>query len=236
LRSGRFIWIILAVMGAGLAFLIFNDTSDSASGLSSDTIGRVFYLGVLGAVIGAGILASRHRFGDMARNLALWALIVLILVAAYQYRYELQDVANRVTVGLVPGSPLSVTDSTGQSTVTLEKLPNGHFGARLSIDGKEVRALVDTGATSTVLTARDAERAGFDVANLAYTIPISTANGTATAARVVAAEIKLGAITRRNMPLLVAAPGMLEQSLLGMNFIGTLAGFDVRGDRMILID
>jgi aspartyl protease family protein len=29
---------------------------------------------------------------------------------------------------------------------------------------------------------------------------------------------------------------MLEQSLLGMNFIGTLAGFDVRGDRMILID
>lgn len=223
-------------MGAGLAFIMFNDASGDASGMSSDTIGRVFYLGVLGAVIGAGILASRHRFGDMARNLALWALIALALVAAYQYRYELQDVANRVTVGLVPGSPLSVTDSSGQSTVTLEKLPNGHFGARLSVDGKEVRALVDTGATSTVLTARDAERAGFDPTKLSYTIPISTANGTTTAARVVASEIRLGSITRRNMPLLVAAPGMLDQSLLGMNFIGTLSGFDVRGDRMILRD
>lgn len=236
MRSGRFIWVILAVMGVGLALLIFNDASGDASGISSDTLGRVFYLGVLGAVIGAGILASRHRVGDMARNLALWLLVVLLLVAGYQYRYELQDVANRVTVGLVPGSPLSVTDSEGQNTVTLEKLPNGHFEARLSIDGKPVRVLVDTGATSTVLTTRDAERVGFDAAKLAYTIPISTANGNATAARVIAGEIRLGAITRHNMPLLVAAPGMLEQSLLGMNFIGTLSGFDVRGDRMILRD
>jgi aspartyl protease family protein len=236
LRTGRFIWIILAVMGLGLVLLMLNDASGDASGISSDTIGSVLYLGILGAVIGAGILASRRHFGDMARNLALWLLVVLLLVAGYQYRYELQDVANRVTVGLVPGSPLSVTDSAGQSTVTLEKLPNGHFETRLSIDGKAVRMLVDTGATSTVLTASDAERVGFDAAKLSYTIPISTANGTATAARVIAGEIRLGAITRRNVPLLVAAPGMLEQSLLGMNFIGSLSGFDMRGDRMILRD
>ena len=223
-------------MGIGLVLLVLNDASDDASGISSDAVGRLFYLGVLGTVIGAGILASRRHFGDMARNLALWLLVVLVLVAGYQYRYELQDVANRVTVGLVPGSPLSVTDSAGQSVVTLEKLPNGHFGARISIDGKDVRVLVDTGATSTVLTASDAERVGFDASKLAYTIPISTANGNATAARVVAGEIRLGAITRRNMPLLVASPGMLEQSLLGMNFIGSLSGFDMRGDRMILRD
>ena len=45
----------------------------------------------------------------------------------------------------------------------------------------------------------------------------------------------------------LAAPGIasmiasrrvqsLSQSLLGMNFIGSLSGFDVRGDRMILRD
>lgn len=232
----RGIWIVLAVMGIGLILLILNDASGDASGLSSDTLGRVFYLGVLGAVIGAGILASRHRFGDMTRNLALWLLVVLVLVAGYQYRYELQDVASRVTVGLVPGSPLSVTDADGRTTVTLDKLSNGHFGARISVDGTELQAIVDTGATSTVLTAADANRAGFDVENLAFTIPISTANGTASAARVVAAEFRLGQITRRNVTLLVAAPGMLEQSLLGMNFISSLSGFDMRGDRMILRD
>ena len=41
---------------------------------------------------------------------------------------------------------------------------------------------------------------------------------------------------RKNVPVLVAAAGPLDQSLLGMNFIGTLSGFDVRGDRMILRD
>ncbi|TIW70658.1 MAG: TIGR02281 family clan AA aspartic protease, partial [Mesorhizobium sp.] len=49
-------------------------------------------------------------------------------------------------------------------------------------------------------------------------------------------ELAIGGIVRKDMTVMVAAPGMLEQSLLGMNFIGSLSGFDVRGDRMILRD
>ena len=118
----------------------------------------------------------------------------------------------------------------------LDKLSNGHFGARAAINGVAIDVLVDTGASSTVLTASDARRAGFDTAALSFTIPVSTANGTAKAARVIADTITIGAITRRNVPMLVAESGALGQTLLGMNFIGTLSGFDVRGDRMILRD
>jgi aspartyl protease family protein len=163
-------------------------------------------------------------------------LVILVFMAGYEYRYELQDVANRVSGGLIPGSPLSVVDGDGRATVTLRKRPDGHFEAGVSINGKTIDAVVDTGATATVLTAADAARAGFDPAALRYTIPVSTANGTANAARVVADEIAVGGITRKNMPLLVAEPGRLDQSLLGMNFIGSLSGFDVRGDRLILRD
>jgi aspartyl protease family protein len=159
-----------------------------------------------------------------------------VLVAGYQYRYELQDVASRVTAGLVPGSPLSITDSEGRTTVTLDKLPSGHFGAHITVDGTQITAMVDTGASATVLTSADARLAGFDPDELNFSIPVSTANGVAQAARVTAREISVGAITRRNLPVLVAADGTLSESLLGMNFIGTLSGFDVRGDRMILRD
>jgi aspartyl protease family protein len=38
------------------------------------------------------------------------------------------------------------------------------------------------------------------------------------------------------MAVLVAAPGSLGESLLGMNFINSLAGFDMRGDRMTFYD
>jgi aspartyl protease family protein len=51
-----------------------------------------------------------------------------------------------------------------------------------------------------------------------------------------ASQIAIGGIVRNDMQILIAAPGALGQSLLGMNFISTLSGFDVRGDRMILRD
>lgn len=120
--------------------------------------------------------------------------------------------------------------------MTLDKAGNGHFEARIIVNGTPLRAVVDTGATSTVLTAQDAQAAGFNPAALNFTIPVSTANGMARAAAVRTDELAIGGIVRKDMPVMIAAPGMLGQSLLGMNFIGSLSGFDVRGDRMILRD
>jgi aspartyl protease family protein len=120
--------------------------------------------------------------------------------------------------------------------VTLDKADNGHFEARITVNGTPVRAVVDTGATSTVLTSEDAQAAGFKPATLNFTIPVSTANGMARAAAVKTDEVSIGGIVRKDMPVMIAAPGTLGQSLLGMNFIGSLSGFDVRGDRMILRD
>ena len=162
--------------------------------------------------------------------------MILVLVAGYQYRYELQDVASRVTAGLIPGSPLSITDADGRSTVMLERRPHGHFDVRGSIDGTAVDFLVDTGATSTVLAYEDARRAGFNLDALSFSIPVSTANGRTNAASLRGVDIGIGGIERRNQTVLVAAEDALEQSLLGMSFISTLSGFDMRGDRLILRD
>lgn len=234
--GGRFFWFILALIGAAAIFLVLRDVASDEPDFSDDGVGSALYLGILGLVIAAGIVGSRRHFGQMARSLALWVLIILALVAGYQYRYELQDIANRVTAGLVPGSPLSITDASGGTTVMLEKLPNGHFEAEAEVNGRPVRMMIDTGATTTVLTIRDAAAAGIDTSTLSYQVPVSTANGQALAARVVLGDIGVGAISRRNVPALVASDGMLDQSLLGMNFIGTLSGFDIRGDRMALRD
>lgn len=232
----RTLWLILAVIGVALVLLVFNDSTGSTLGIANDDFSRIVWLGLFAIVIGAGLLRSGRPLGDLARNLGGWAVIVLALVAGYQYRYELQDIASRVTAGLVPGSPLALGEADGRATVALDKGTNGHFQARISINGRPILAVVDTGATSTVLTSDDATAAGFNPAALSYTIPVATANGVANAATVRTDEIAIGGIVRRNMTVLVAAPGTLSQSLLGMNFIGSLSGFDVRGDRMILRD
>ena len=228
----RLLWIALALLGVGAVFLIGSELIGGA-GTVDDRIGRGLYLGVLGLVIAGGVL-NRRRLGETVRALGMWALIVFVLVAGYQYRYELQDVASRVTVGLIPGSPLSINDADGSIAVVLDKLANGHFEVDAQINGAPVRMMIDTGATTTVMTAQDAAQAGIETSMLNFQVPVSTANGQALAARAVIQEIRVGAIDRRSMPVLVAAEGMLQQSLLGMNFIGTLSGFDIRGDRMTL--
>jgi aspartyl protease family protein len=231
----RILLVVLAMLGVGLVVLLVVDSSGTLSDAETSRFGSLVYLGALVTVIAAGILASRQRFGDLARTLAIWVAIVLALMAGYEYRYELQDVASRVSGGLISGSPLSV-DGSGRATVTLRKRLDGHFAAPVSINGVTVEALVDTGATTSVLTAGDAARAGYDLGDLRFTIPVSTANGVTNAARIVADEVVIGSISRKRLPLLVAEAGRLDQSLLGMNFIGSLSGFDVRGDRLILRD
>ena len=232
----RLFWFVMVLIGAGVILLMINDSAGRTFGIENNDFSRLVWLGALGTVIGASLLRSGRPLGDMARNLGVWAALVLVLIAGYQYRYELQDVASRVTAGLVPGSPLALGIDNGHATVTLDKADNGHFEARILVNGMPVRAVVDTGATSTVLTAEDAMAAGFNPAALEFTIPVSTANGMARAAAVRTEQVAIGGIMRKDMPVMVAAPGMLSQSLLGMNFIGSLSGFDVRGDRMILRD
>jgi aspartyl protease family protein len=225
----------LLILGAGLIVLLLSGGSGTAFGISTDDLGQLVYLGAIATVVGAGVL-YRSNISATLRGIAAWLAIVLALVAGYQYRYELQDIASRVTAGLVPGSPLSVTDADGRVSVMMDKQPNGHFEVLGSVQGAPIEFLVDTGATSTVLTSRDAEAAGFDLGSLAFNIPVSTANGIAQAAKVRASEITVGKIVRRNQTIMVAQDGSLGQSLLGMSFITTLSGFDMRGDRLILRD
>ena len=232
----RFLWIILALIGGGLILLVVNHDSGQTFGLPNDAFAESLYLGIWGIVLAAAILASGMRLGDVARQLAIWTLIILALVAGYQYRYELQDVAYRVTGGLVPGSPLTIREDGGQISVMLDKSRNGHFEARATVDGVPIRLLVDTGATTTVISNADASKVGIDTDSLRFNVPVMTANGPGRAARATADSISVGDITRRRVPILVAEPGRLGQSLLGMNFLGTLSGFDVRGDRLILRD
>ena len=207
----RLFWIVMALLGGGLLLLLLNDSSGQTLGFENHEFASLVYLSALAIVIAAALLGRRQRLSGAAANIAIWLFLLVMLVGGYQYRYELQDFAHRVTAGLVPGSPLSLGVEDGRATVTLEKAANGHFEA-------------------------DAQKAGYDVQDLDYFVPVSTANGIALAARATAEELGIGGIERRNVPVLIAQNGMLGRSLLGMNFIGTLSGFDMRGNRIILRD
>lgn len=228
--------ILLSILAIGLLLLIVNHDVGRTFGLANDDFGQLVSLGAIATLLSAGIWQSRRRFGEGARQAAIWLLIVLALVSAYVYRFEFQGFGNRVLSGLMPGRATVITDSEGRQEVVLQKMINGHFETNAAVNGKEINMLVDTGASSIALTYEDAERIGLDPENLSYIVTVMTANGRAQAAPVMLQEISVGPITRRNIGATVAAKGRLDQSLLGMSFLSTLEMLQMRTDELRLRD
>jgi aspartyl protease family protein len=231
----RLFFVLIAAIIATFALVWFNQDSGFTFGLSNDDFVQAMSLVLLMAAIGFRALGGGN-LGETARNLSIWGIIALGFVAGYQYRYELQDVASRVSLGLVPSRPQSVIDASGAKVVAIEKSASGHFEIDAAVNGADISFMIDTGASGIILTRQDAETAGIDPATLSYSVPVSTANGMALAAPARVGEIIVGDIVWRDMPVLISEQGRLDQSLLGMDFLNTLSGFSVERDRLTLRD
>jgi aspartyl protease family protein len=177
---------------------------------------------------GSGMVRGRVR--EAARDAALWALILFAALAAYAYRFELRDVANRVLGEVAPG--YAVTARGGE--VTIARARGGSFLVAGRINGRDARFIFDTGASAVVLTDATARAAGIDPSTLSYTVGVATANGRTTAARVRLDRLSIGDITEDRVEALVARPGTLAENLLGMSFLERLASYEVRDDRLIM--
>lgn len=187
---------------------------------------KVLLLALLGSSV---VLGYRGRAKAAVKHGLAWIGIALVLVLAYSFRDDAFAIVNRVTGELLPSRPM--INDIGE--VVLRASQNGHFHADALIGDAKVRFLVDTGATTTALSPDDAERIGFDLANLNYNQAVNTANGRTMVALVRLDEIELGGYRARDVAATVHRDG-LNQSLLGMNFLDRLSGFERLGDRLVL--
>jgi aspartyl protease family protein len=228
--------VVLAVLGIGLALLVFNHDSGTTLGLDNNDFGRIIYLLPIALVLSAGIWASRRTVSETIRNLLIWLVIILALATVYLYRNDAMDVGNRLLAGLIPGRAFVVTTSEGGQEIILHKLLNGHFEADVTVNGQKIEMLVDTGASMVALSQEDAKRVGLIPENLTYSMTVMTANGRARAAPVELGNVSIGPISRRDVAATVAEEGKLDQSLLGMSFLETLGSMQMQTDELRLRD
>jgi aspartyl protease family protein len=228
-------WLALFILALAAMLLVSNE-SGMIAGLDSDIFGYVALLVALAVFVGGGMLGSyRGRAGTMLRDAITWLALGLGLVTLYAYKDDLMPIAARVVGELLPGSAMTVEQSSGGLTeVRIRKRLDGHFNATVQINGKSVSMIVDTGATSIVLTPKDAKKAGIDTESLTYRVPVLTANGRAMAARIRLDEVAIGPLDRKKVDALIAQPGALTQSLLGMSFLSRLRSYEFSGDFLTL--
>ena len=223
---------VIAVLVAGGAALLLVPPDQKILGLWHGQFAALLF----GTVIGVPFLFSvmrrfRGQFGRAFLSAAAWLAILLGLVGVYSFRYEAQDFGERILSELLPGR---VSPGGSASEAVIRKRLNGHFVVDVDIGGQRAPFLFDTGASSVVLRAEDAARLGIDVAKLAFTIPVSTANGATLCAEANVPRLSVGAISVRNVRILIARAGALQENLLGMSFLEKLASYTVENNRLVL--
>lgn len=228
-------WVALFVLALGGMLLVGND-SGMIAGVDETTFGYgVFLLALL--IYLAGGLLGRYGGGaaTVARDAVTWLALGFGLVTIYAYKDELTPIATRVVGELLPGTAMMVeTSSGGLTEVKLRKRLNGHFTANVEVNGEAVSMIVDTGASSIVLRPEDARAAGIDVEEMTFQVPVLTANGRTMAARVWLDDVSVGPLDRTRVEALIAQPGALSQSLLGMSFLSRLRSYEFSGDYLTL--
>jgi aspartyl protease family protein len=226
----RLLWLLLLGLVVAILVLIARHGTGTVGPLTTDEFGSLAYKLAILVFLGVALFAIfRDRLTEAIMGALLWAVIGVALVIGYSYRYEVHQAADRVMAELMPGHVISH----GRSA-EVARTSSGDFAISAQINGARVHMVVDTGATSVVLTAEDAKAAGLPLALLNYTVNIETANGRARAAPVTLDRIAMGELEERSVEALVVQPGQLRTSLLGMSFLNRLQSWQVNGDRLML--
>lgn len=184
---------------------------------------------LLALLLGSAALHRRSPPGHILRNVGLWTAIAVALFAGYSYRFELLAIKDRMVAELLPRVGVEVAPG----AVSFRADASGHFVVEATVDGIDIRFLVDTGASDVVLSPADAERLGFDLKKLNYTRRFETANGIVVGAPVRLGSVAIGSIVVADVRATVNGAPM-QNSLLGMSFLGRLSGYQVSRDTLVL--
>jgi len=123
--------------------------------------------------------------------------------------------------------------SSSPSEVRLDRAGDSHFYADTEIGGRNVRMMVDSGASIVALTRRDAEAIGINVDDLPVGGSAKTAGGVVPMRMVMLDSVEVDGIEVRGVQAAVIDADM-GVSLLGQSFLSKLAAVNVEGDTMTL--
>jgi len=226
----RLLWILLAIVTIALLVLVLQQNEAALAELSrfdtSSLETKIMALALVGLI---ALTLFRQRFSHALESALIWIMLAMLLALGYTYRFELREVSERVLAELIPGRA-----ATRGRTVEIARAGGGGFSVAAEAKKKHVPMVLDTGASAVVLTHEAAKAAGLPLEVLNYSVNIDTANGRARAAPVTLDRLSIGGIIERSVPALIAQPGQLRTSLLGMTFLNRLESWEVRGDKLLM--
>jgi len=191
--------------------------------MSGMEYGNLAYLVLLAVVLVFWFfIQNRQSLNKTLQQGAVWGLIFLGAIAAVGLWGDIRQT--------VQPQQLVMSD-TGR--VEVPRAPDGHYYLTLAINDAPVQFVVDTGATSMVLTQADAARVGLSEQDVIFYSEAMTANGVVRTAPVRLDDVALGPFRDRNVRAFVNE-GEMTKSLLGMDYLSRFARLEINNGRLIL--
>ena len=176
----------------------------------------------------SALVARRVPLVRTLVTLVSWGAIFGLLIVVVGQREKFDPYLQRIA------SMLKLDDQqvVGQET-RIAMAADGHFWARVRIQGVERRMLVDSGATVTALSVGTAAAAGLDVKDSVFPVVLNTANGSIRAQTATVRDLHVGDIAAHDLGVVVS-PAFGDTDVLGMNFLSKLKSWRVEGRTLIL--
>ncbi len=196
--------------------------------MSPDGNANLVYALLCLVLVGSSLFARRLPVGQTLKMIMAWVGIFAAAFVLFSFRYEFATVWARVKSEVSSGG---VTSKDG--TLRIRRGEDGHYSVTAKVNGKDVRFLIDTGATVTSMSTQAASAAGVDVSESGFPVIVETANGSVEMRRAHIAALNIGPIASEDLPILIS-DGLGQTNLLGMNFLSSLKGWRVEGTELVL--
>lgn len=226
-RLGLYLWLGMLAAAVLLIFVL------SRYFPSGDTVfGDPYQIQLLGmlALVSSSLLFIREiNLKRTARNVLIWTAVGGAVLIAFSFQNEFKELGLRLRSNLVPGYPVQ----TGSREMAVSEGEGGSYHVYGTVNGTQIRFLIDTGATDIVLSPSDARRLGFNLESLKFDRPYGSANGIGHGAAAEVADLSVGPIHFSNVPVSINGAEM-GSSLLGMAFLKRLKSYSFSGNKLIL--
>lgn len=173
---------------------------------------------------------------DLMRSVIIFAALALgasILVPQYATRIAATQAPPRMALAApLPGA--AAGSSANSRSIVVPRDAGGHFRVDARVDGRQLRFMVDTGASVIALTASDAARLGIHPAPHEFVAEVRTANGAVRAAPTRIDMVEVGDIVVRDVAALILPDQALSDNLLGLSFLSRLRRFEYSEGRLVL--
>ena len=188
-------------------------------------LGGVYILMAIMLVLGS-LMARREPMAKLVTMALAWIVIFAAGFVLFTFRDDFGYLAQRLKAEAI-GTPVSE----GRET-RIPMAIDGHFWVNAKLNGRDVKFLVDSGATMTTIDRQTANDTGVQVSPKADEY-VRTGNGIIRVSSGLADELSVGSIVRHDVGLQIAENDDLN--VLGMNYLSSLRRWGVEGRWLILV-